>query len=179
MQLIGRHGDFMTTYKTQVFTEQQLKDLPNGLEVTTVGPVKKGERLVEHYKTKKLEINATIYLDNKKSVCQVGEVVQACNEKGEKAIYCTGPCHSAQTQKDNGDFGYEIQSPQTEECWEGEMNPLLVRLEKIKKDHKQCEHCEGEEGHMEDGEWIDCPYCEGEGGDWHGYYWLKTWKAKE
>ena len=104
--------------KTQQFTEQQLKDLVNGKKIVTAQPVKKGERLVEHYKTKSLEINTTIYLDNKKSVCRVSELVQATNEKSEKLFTCY--CNDGKGYHPfHVGFDYS--------------KPLLVRLEKIEK----------------------------------------------
>jgi len=77
--------------KTQKFSESRLKELMEKGETTTVGPVKKGERFIDEYahSSGEIEIQVAAMIHNgEKTISQVGEVVQATNEKGEKQFHC-------------------------------------------------------------------------------------------
>lgn len=152
-------------YKTQVFTEQQLKEFFEKGKTTTIEPVKKDERIFDKdWKEIDSGLGQVIIYDpikgKSKTICKVGELVQAV-VKGEKQWYCP-ECNEIRRT-----VGLEI-----EICFEHSENnlirlePLLVRLEKIEgkktiKKHKG-RHTK---------QWrsvFDNPDC-----------WLKTWGRKE
>ncbi len=117
-------------YKTQVFTEQQLKDGAKGLVVVTTEPVKKGEYL---------DVNAETRLDGiilhipeeetLKIVCEVGEIRQAVNEKGWKQHHCP-KCKLIRSNI--GDRIIKYWCCDNEDCGEL-LKPFLFRLEKIER----------------------------------------------
>ena len=120
-------------YKTQGFTEQQLQDLPKGLEVTTAEPVKKGE-----YSLPSIKDNWEIkgIGKDKKEVSLVGEVVQATNEKGEKQWYCPECKEVKESELEfmkshhlRFCFGLGTKKPKKIKF----AKPLLFRLEKIEE----------------------------------------------
>ncbi len=81
-------------YKTQVFSEQHLKDGVKGLEVVTTEPVKKDQRIFDKaWKEIDNGLGQVIIYDpikgKSKTICEVGEVRQAVNEKGEKLWFCS------------------------------------------------------------------------------------------
>lgn len=128
-------------YKTQVFTEQQLKDLVAGKKAVTAESVKKGE-IDSHYNSIKDLVSEEIQgIRNKegKRIIQVGEVVQALNEKGEKQWYCSvcGNIAKVIIKSDNSiccgvsltKKGKKI----ARQTLEKEFEPLLVQLNKIEK----------------------------------------------
>lgn len=110
--------------KTQQFTDWQLKDLSKGLTVTTVESVKKGDikEMTNPRNFSQPYINGDrISIDceadigrifnGKKTICKVGDIVQAVNEKDEKQWYCP-ECKKT-------------------DCADIANKPLLVRLKKI------------------------------------------------
>ena len=116
-------------YKTQVFTEQQLKDGVKGLEVVTAEPVKKGD-VVKVIRGK--EIREVVDLSGgtafEKIIFKVGELVQAVNEKGEKQWYCP-TCFKSWGIISEVKRGVKIWD-WNKDC-EKPLKPLLFRLIKI------------------------------------------------
>ena len=103
--------------KTQTFTEQQLKDLVAGKEVVTVEPVKEGEQILRLSPNGKIKFIVEPKGSGLNALSEVGEVVQAVNEKGEnvwKCSFCGSKYHN-----------YKPDSLGTK--------PLLVQLVKIEK----------------------------------------------
>lgn len=77
-------------YKTQVFSEPQLKDLVNGKEVVTTSPRPKDEKLREELPYPDLKPIGIFreYPEGIVLLWEVGKEYQAVNEKGEKQWYC-------------------------------------------------------------------------------------------
>lgn len=137
--------------KTQMFTEQQLKDLASGKEVQTCEPVKKGEEErkengfipfegMEHsYMPDEKDSWIEEIRDSKnKLICKVGEVRQAVNEKGEKQCKnCRSELDVFGKDKNKEIIWRHIKRPvgmtvASEKCFTPE--PLLVRLKKIEEE---------------------------------------------
>lgn len=109
-------------YKTQVFSEQQLKDLPKGKEVVTIESVKKDENYADKIFPNERVRRIYFVSKNAKELFRIGDVVQAVNEKSEKQWYCP-ICNKINLQWDCN------QHPESNE------KPLLVRLGKTEDKH--------------------------------------------
>jgi len=151
--------------KTQSFSDQQLKDLVAGKEVDAVEAKKKGECLYvkgdrEPFQIIGITINTKfdnnhtpIWEENPKLSCEVGELVQACNEKGEKQWYCP-LCKriGIGLMGINFECGCLTLHREEDEHW----NPLVVRLQKIEKKEILIGECDSGKPILEEN-------------------WLKTW----
>ena len=127
--------------KSQRFSGEQLRDLVSGKIVTTVEAKKKGEKLTYTELPKpsarngwsdysKAEISNAIKANfvgvadsRRKKVCELGDVVRACNEKGEDMVN-----HYEHLKQLSAIANY--QKPY-------EPKPLLVRLEKIEESRSE------------------------------------------
>lgn len=118
--------------KTQNFSEEQLKDAVAGKPVVTIEAKKEGERLIPEWMGENVHITETIH-NGKDCIYQVGEVVQAMNEKGEKQWFCPD-CQNIFDKEEA-----RLDSMESHDCECGYNSifwkPLLVRLEKIEEDN--------------------------------------------
>ncbi len=138
--------------KSVKFSEEQLKDLVKGKSVVVVELVKKGELIKDNklvigkmdgiiegvlvVKEIKDKISNKKMLVPEKMLFEVGELVQAVNEKGNWEWFCDkcNAHHETTLQNKNPESLMLIEAYCTNNHIAFEMKPLLVRLKKIEKE---------------------------------------------